>query len=182
MLRSGDAASNPHRNSRRSDRARLRPQRHVRALPTPCRPRHARADCQARGDLPLHRPRPRPPPLLRPVRREGGERADPLPAFQPITVRLMARKDARNVMPSLSNDPKDKLLAALNCSCVKGSDKYRRAPMYFDACREWYERLSLGAVELAGTVHEIYVTPRYGGEKVALDYAQDLPPAPRCPL
>jgi len=31
-------------------------------------------------------------------------------------------------------------------------------------------------------VHEIYVTPRYGGEKVALDYAQDLPTAPRNPL
>jgi hypothetical protein len=30
-------------------------------------------------------------------------------------------------------------------------------------------------------VHELYVTPRYG-EKVALDYAQDLPAAPRYPL
>jgi len=42
--------------------------------------------------------------------------------------------------------------------------------------------LSLDHAELAGTVHTIATTPRYGGEKVARDYAQDLPPAPRSPL
>jgi hypothetical protein len=55
--------------------------------------------------------------------------------------------------------------------------------MYFDACREWYDSLTLDQVDLVDTVCKIYNTPRvYGGEKVALDYAQDLPPAPRCPL
>jgi len=50
--------------------------------------------------------------------------------------------------------------------------------------RDWAPRPApdSDAVELAGTVHEIYITPRYGGEKTALDYAQDLPAAPRCPL
>ena len=94
----------------------------------------------------------------------------------------MARKTARNVNPGLSSDPRDKLAAALNWSCEKGGGEYGRAAMYFDACRAWYDRLSVDQAELAGTVHEIYVTSRYGGEKVALDYAQDLPPAPRCPL
>ena len=95
----------------------------------------------------------------------------------------MPRSGARNVRASvMSDDPKDKLAAVLNWSCQKGSDEYRRAPMYFDACHAWFDGLSLDAAELVGTVHEIYVTPRYGGEKVALDYAQDLPPAPRCPL
>jgi hypothetical protein len=53
--------------------------------------------------------------------------------------------------------------------------------MSFDAVRDWYRGLSIDKIELAGTVHELYVTPRYG-EKVALDYAQDLPWAPRRPL
>jgi len=95
----------------------------------------------------------------------------------------MARTSARNVRAGvMSDDPKDKLAAVLNWPCQKRSDEYRRAPMYFDACRAWFDGLSLDKAELAATVHEIYVTPRYGGEKVALDYAQDLPTAPRNPL
>jgi hypothetical protein len=40
----------------------------------------------------------------------------------------MARSDARNVNPSLSSDPRDKLLAALNWSYgkLKHSDPYDR--------------------------------------------------------
>jgi len=95
----------------------------------------------------------------------------------------MVKRSARNVRAAvMSDDPQDKLAAVLNWSRQKGSDEYRRAPMYYDACRAWFDGLSLDAAELAGTVHEIYVTPRYGDEKVALDYAQDLPPAPRNPL
>jgi hypothetical protein len=47
----------------------------------------------------------------------------------------MARKDARNVNPRLSSDPRDKLLAALNWVTGKwrAGDDYQRAPMYFDA-------------------------------------------------
>ena len=46
----------------------------------------------------------------------------------------MARTDARNVNPSLSSDPRDKLLAALNWSYgkLKRGVEYDRAPMYFD--------------------------------------------------
>jgi hypothetical protein len=54
-------------------------------------------------------------------------------------------------------------------------------PCTSDAVREWYKGLNIDGVELPGTAHELYVTPRYG-EKVAFDYAQGLPPAPRCPL
>jgi hypothetical protein len=60
--------------------------------------------------------------------------------------RLMARASARNVKPSLSEDPRDKLLAALNWPIGKWKRRtdpdYNRAPMYFDACWEWYQRLS----------------------------------------
>ena len=92
------------------------------------------------------------------------------------------KRDARNVRPSMSDNHRDKMLAALYWHVQRGSNQYSRAPMYFDALHEWYNGLTLDQAELAGTVHEIYVTPRYGGEKTALDYAQDLPPAPRCPL
>jgi hypothetical protein len=56
----------------------------------------------------------------------------------------MARSDARNVNPSLSSDPRDKLLAALYWSHgkLKGSAVYQKAPMYFDDCLQWHERLS----------------------------------------
>jgi hypothetical protein len=44
-------------------------------------------------------------------------RPDPQHASRPLEVRgLMARSSARNVKPSLSNEPRDKLLAALNWS------------------------------------------------------------------
>ena len=58
----------------------------------------------------------------------------------------MPRNDARNVTPSLSDDSRDKLLAALNWPIGKWkgrSSDYQRAPMYFDACYEWFQRLSI---------------------------------------
>ena len=66
----------------------------------------------------------------------------------------MARKDARNVNPS---DPRDKLLAALNSSYgkLKHSDPYDRAPMYFDACLEWHERLSRDQQETCRTLADV---------------------------
>jgi hypothetical protein len=83
----------------------------------------------------------------------------------------------------LSGDRMDKFIAAM--SWYVGKDKsdreYITSPFYYSAVWEWFGRLSLDKAELAGTVHELYVTPRYG-EKVALDYAQDLPAAPRYPL
>jgi hypothetical protein len=44
----------------------------------------------------------------------------------------------------MSDDPRDKLLAALYWSYgkLKGSTVYQKAPMYFDGCLQWHERLS----------------------------------------
>ena len=65
----------------------------------------------------------------------------------------MAHKSARSVNPSLSSDPRDKLMAALNWPIgkLKGST-YEQAPMYFDACRQWHERLSGDDRELVLTL------------------------------
>ena len=94
----------------------------------------------------------------------------------------MPRPSSRNVRPSLSDEPRDKMLAALNWACTKGGEVYDRAPMYFDACRQGYKALTLDQADLVDTVCKIYNMPRAYGEPVALDHAQDLPPAPRCPL
>jgi len=42
--------------------------------------------------------------------------------------------------------------------------------------------MSLDNEELVGTVLEIYNTPRYGGEKTALQYADGLPAVPPWPF
>jgi len=93
----------------------------------------------------------------------------------------MARTSARNVPASvLSDDPKDKLAAALNCwvGMLKRSTTYERAPMYFDACLEWFYKLSdderdavRAIADAAGSAHK----------DAALDMAALLPPAPRNP-
>src|SRR6185312_12786113 len=58
--------------------------------------------------------------------------------------RLMARKDARNVRPSMSSDARDKLAAALgwHYGRFKESREYQMAPIYFDMLVEWHEALS----------------------------------------
>ena len=92
----------------------------------------------------------------------------------------MARKSARNVNPSLSSDARDKLLAALNWPVgkLKGAE-YAKAPMYFDACRQWHERLSADDQELVLTLADVMAS----SHKDAAEYmAGVLPPAPRCPL
>ena len=68
----------------------------------------------------------------------------------------MAR-NVRNVNPSLSSDARDKLLAALNWPVgkLKGAE-YAKAPMYFDACREWHERLSEDDRELVLTLADCH--------------------------
>jgi hypothetical protein len=93
----------------------------------------------------------------------------------------MVRKDARNVRSSMSNDPRDKLLAALNWSYgnLKGNATYDRAPMYFDACGEWYERLSEDDQETCRTLVDVVASAHKGG---AESMAAVLPPSPRCPL
>ena len=93
----------------------------------------------------------------------------------------MARKSARNVNPGPSSDARDKLLAALNWQTGKwrrGAD-YDRAPMYFDACREWHERLSADDQELVLTLADVMAS---ADESSAEGMAAALPPAPRCPI
>jgi hypothetical protein len=63
---------------------------------------------------------------------------------------------------TLSNDPRDKLLAVLNWSIGKwrrGAD-YQRAPMYFYACLAWHQGLSTDDKEtvLTGTAGNAYLT------------------------
>ena len=93
----------------------------------------------------------------------------------------MARTSARNVNPSLSSDPRDKLLAALNWAIGKwrrGAD-YKRAPMYFDACYEWHKRLSADDLETVLTLADVVGSAH---KKAAERMAASLPPAPQCPL
>jgi hypothetical protein len=56
----------------------------------------------------------------------------------------MARKSARNVMPSLSSDARDKFLAGLNWIIGKhrAGATYKLAPIYFDECAAWHDKLS----------------------------------------
>src|SRR5262245_52882741 len=86
--------------------------------------------------------------------------------------------------PTLSHDAHDKLMAALNW--YVGRDKrdpqYVRAPFYFDAILKWRGDLSADNGDLLDTVVKVATTPRYGGEKVALRYAADLPAVPPWPL
>jgi hypothetical protein len=81
----------------------------------------------------------------------------------------------------MSNDARDKLMAALNWPYGqwKRSAEYVRAPMYFDACLEWYERLSDGDHETVLTLADVMGSAHKGA---AESIAASLPPAPRCPL
>jgi hypothetical protein len=93
----------------------------------------------------------------------------------------MARTSAHNVNPSLSNDPRDKLLAALNWSYgkLKRGAEYDRAPLYFDGCWEWFQRLSADDQELVLTLADIVGSAHRDAAK---SIAASLPPAPRCRL
>jgi hypothetical protein len=59
--------------------------------------------------------------------------------------------------------------------------EFVRAPHYFDAILKWFESLDIDGAELVGTVHEVYNRPGWG-EKVALQYANDLPSVPPWPF
>jgi hypothetical protein len=80
---------------------------------------------------------------------------------------------------ALSNNPADKLFACLNYSVITASADYISAPLYFDACRAWYDRLSRKHRGIVALVISAY-TDRDG--VVAERIAADLPAAPRCPL
>jgi hypothetical protein len=94
----------------------------------------------------------------------------------------MARTSARNVRPSMSDDAKDKLavaLAALGYARLRNSAEYRRAPIYYDLCLEWHERLSADDQETCLTLVDVIASAHKGA---AESIAASLPPAPRCPL
>ena len=93
----------------------------------------------------------------------------------------MARSDARDVNPSLSSDPRDKLLAALgwHYGRQKGNPEYQRAPMYYDLLTKWHERLSGDDKELVLTLADVMASAH---KDAAEDMAASLPAAPRCPL
>ena len=94
----------------------------------------------------------------------------------------MARS-ARTVKPSLSDDPADKLAAALSYPIGKWKRRadatYAAAPFYFDACWEWFERLSADDMETVLTIADVMGSAHKGA---AESIAASLPPAPRCPL
>jgi hypothetical protein len=93
----------------------------------------------------------------------------------------MARTDTRNVRPSLSDAPRDKLAAALgwHYGQFKESREYRIAPIYFDMLVEWHEKLSADDKELVLTLADVVGSAHKG---TAETMAAALPPAPRCPL
>jgi hypothetical protein len=93
----------------------------------------------------------------------------------------MARKPKKGT-PTLSSDAADKMLACLNSPIGKlrsGSD-YAFATFYFDACWEWYQRLSPDHRDTVSLVVDVWAFPdrRIVAERVAAY----LPPAPKCPL
>jgi hypothetical protein len=90
----------------------------------------------------------------------------------------MARTSARNVRPSLSDDPRDKLAAALgwHYGRFKESREYQMAPIYFDMLVEWHEKLTPDQQE---TCLDVIASAHKGA---AEGMAASLPPAPRCPL
>ena len=69
----------------------------------------------------------------------------------------------------LSDDRFDKFIAAMNWHVgrTKGAE-FARAPHYYAALAEWFDRLSLDQQETVYIVHHIDTTPSYGGEAVAI--------------
>jgi hypothetical protein len=66
-------------------------------------------------------------------------------------------KNARNVRPGLSDDPRDKLAAALgwHYGRFKESREYQMAPIYFDMLVEWHDRLTPDQRETCLTLADV---------------------------
>jgi hypothetical protein len=71
---------------------------------------------------------------------------------------------ARNVRPSLSDAPRDKLAAALgwHYGQFKQSREYQIAPIYFDMLVEWHEKLSADDKELVLTLADVFGSAHKG--------------------
>jgi hypothetical protein len=80
---------------------------------------------------------------------------------------------ARNVNPSLSSDPRDKLLAARN------HDRSDLDHGYVESCAHWFASLT-PAERAAASAARAALNRR--DEPLAEEFARTLPPAPRCPL
>ena len=87
----------------------------------------------------------------------------------------------RNVKPGSSDSAADKMCAAVNWPIgrSKRGRTYRSAPYYFDACFEWYLRLSSVQQGWVSCVVDAFISD---GAKWAERYAECLPAAPQCPL
>ena len=82
--------------------------------------------------------------------------------------------------PKLSDDRHDKFIAAMNwyVGRNKNDPEFARAPHYYAAVSEWFDRLSLDDQERVHTVVYVYSTAGYGREPAAIVYAALLPSAP----
>jgi len=88
---------------------------------------------------------------------------------------------ARTVRPTLSDDPRDKLLAALSWPYgrMRDSEQYRKSPIYYDMLLECHERRSADDRELVLTFGDVMGSAH---KDAAESMAAALPPAPRNPL
>jgi hypothetical protein len=82
--------------------------------------------------------------------------------------------------PALSDDSFDKLIAAMSWYVGRHKDdpEFARAPHYYAAVSEWFDRLPLDDQERVHTTVYVYSTPGYGGEAAAVTYAALLPSVP----
>jgi hypothetical protein len=80
-------------------------------------------------------------------------------------------------MTALSNDPRDKLQAALNHAYPDIHDDLGQP--YRRACQKWFDQLTEGERGRLAMVISAY---ERGSEADAEQLAAVLPPAPRCPL
>ena len=89
------------------------------------------------------------------------------------------RRDARNVRPSMSDSPADKLqaaLAALGYARLHGSVEYTRLALYYDGVNVWFEALTEDQRETCRTLADVIAGPH---KAAAEGMAAALPPAPR---
>jgi hypothetical protein len=75
--------------------------------------------------------------------------------------------ERKPVNPSLSGDPRDELLAALNWPTAKfkRSADYGKAPMCFDACLEWHQRLSEDVQKACRTLADVIASAHKAGAR-----------------
>lgn len=94
----------------------------------------------------------------------------------------MARTSARTVRASLSDDARDKLLAAvaaLGYAKLRDNDEFRRRHLYYDAVTVWVDLLPADNQETCRTLVDVIAGPHNGAAEAM---AASLPPVPRNPL